>query len=154
MPPLRERIEDVPLLAAHFIEHASRKLSRAGLHLTSRDVARLQTYDWPGNIRELQNAIERAVILSRGKKLTFDLPGPQTDRALPGESSKVISPARHERVLTAEELKQIERDNILRALEQTEYKVYGPGGSAELLKIKPTTLLSKMKALRISRARA
>jgi transcriptional regulator with GAF, ATPase, and Fis domain len=74
VPPLRERKEDIPLLAAYFVARSCRNLNCAEMHLKGRDIDQLQSYDWPGNIRELQNVIERAVILSQGKKLTFDLP--------------------------------------------------------------------------------
>ena len=73
VPPLRERMEDVPLLAKHFVEASVKKLRCPKPRLTRADVAKLQGYDWPGNIRELQNVIERAVIISRGGALDFDL---------------------------------------------------------------------------------
>ena len=74
VPPLRERMEDIPLLAKHFIELSVRELRCPKPRLTRAGIAKLQSYDWPGNIRELRNVIERAVIISRGGALDFDLP--------------------------------------------------------------------------------
>jgi transcriptional regulator with GAF, ATPase, and Fis domain len=73
LPPLRARKDDIPLLAAHFVAQASRRYGVSTLRLTNEDGDRLQRYDWPGNIRELQNVIERAVILSKGDRLRLDL---------------------------------------------------------------------------------
>jgi Nif-specific regulatory protein len=151
VPPLRERKEDIPLLAAHFVARSCRNLNCAEMHLKGRDIDQLQSYDWPGNIRELQNVIERAVILSQGKKLTFNLPVSKARGRVQPERPVKGSLLSQDRVLTADELKRLERDNITRALEEAEYKVYGPEGAAELLKMKPTTLMSRIKALRIRR---
>ncbi|MGB7921890.1 MAG: sigma 54-interacting transcriptional regulator [Pyrinomonadaceae bacterium] len=151
VPPLRQRKEDIPLLAAHFINRSCSKLNCADTKLTNRIAQQLQSYDWPGNIRELQNVIERAVILSQGGPLKLDLTvfssPPKTQPAAPQNADA----AEHNKVLTVDDLRRIERDNIIKALEQTGNKVYGAGGAAQLLNTKPTTLTSRMKALGIRR---
>jgi transcriptional regulator with GAF, ATPase, and Fis domain len=151
VPPLRERREDVPLLAAHFVTRSCRRLNRADVRLTSRNVEQLQSYEWPGNIRELQNVIERAVILSQGKALSFDLPGGRAGGVGVTGADTKRPPLTREKVLTADELKRLERENIVRALGEAGDKVYGPGGAAELLKMKPTTLMSRIKALGVNK---
>ena len=107
----------------------------------------LQRYGWPGNVRELQNVIERAVILARGGPLQFDLPtgGDEVPRRLTESSDGDV--------LTYAQLRERERANVIRALEQTGYRVSGEGGAAELLGVRPTTLASRMKAMGIERPR-
>jgi transcriptional regulator with GAF, ATPase, and Fis domain len=122
VPPLRERREDIPLLAAHLIRQSVRRMNRPDPQINQVALTELAAYDWPGNVRELQNTVERAVILSQGEPLRFDLPGPNTTgsprpRAL--ESSKT-------ELLTREELKRQERDAIAAALKQAGGKVFGP----------------------------
>jgi PAS domain S-box-containing protein len=139
--PLRERRDDIPLLAAHFVEGERRKLKRE-LRLTEGDVRRLMQYDWPGNVRELENVIERAAILARHARLRIDLPN--TKLATPSAQ------ASSSRLLTDEERRERDRANILAALESCGGKVFGRGGAAELLDVKPTTLASRIKALGIA----
>jgi len=145
VPPLRKRREDIPLLAAHFLELTAKKLNHPQPKLSQASMNQLQTYEWPGNVRELQNVIERAIITSQFGKLRFDLPAGKTSREAPTPPSK--NNATEERVLTFEEIKQLDRDNILAALEQTGGKVFGAGGAAELLDTRPTTLASRIKRL-------
>jgi transcriptional regulator with GAF, ATPase, and Fis domain len=145
VPPLRERQSDIPLLADHFLRRACQRIACASAKLTRANVEQLLQYDWPGNIRELQNVIERAVILSQGGTLQFDAMLRQTTHRVP---APVAAQANGE-VLTRAQLKVRERDNIFAALEQTNWKVYGAGGAAELLGIKATTLASRMKSLKI-----
>ena len=94
--------------------------------LKQRHVQELQAYDWPGNIRELQNVVERAVITSQGRDLEFELHAAPTMPA-------ITTPAETPRILTEAEMKTFERNNILRALEATDWKVGGEGGAAKLL---------------------
>lgn len=152
VPPLRDRREDIPILAAHFINRSCSRLNCAETVLTDQIIRQLEDYDWPGNIRELQNVIERAVILSAGGPLKLD--HTILDRAQNG-NAHAASPQEavqaQSEILTMAELKKLERDNIIRALEEANYKVYGPGGAAELLRVRPTTLASRMKALKINR---
>jgi PAS domain S-box-containing protein len=138
--PLRERRDDIPLLAAHFVQNEGRKLRRE-LKLTEGDVRRLMQYDWPGNVRELENVIERAAILARHARLRIDLPPVKAAVA-------ALTPA--DRLLTDDERRERDRANILAALESCGGKVFGRGGAAELLDVKPTTLASRIKALGIT----
>jgi transcriptional regulator with GAF, ATPase, and Fis domain len=147
VPPLRERLDDIPLLAKHFVKLSSRELKCAKPRLTKAGVVKLQNYAWPGNVRELRNEIERAVILARGGVLEFDLvvsgqvapgvrPSPRTD-------SWATNPAQPE-ILTEVEVQRFERDNLLLALEAANWRIKGADGAAELLGVKPTTLISRM----------
>ncbi|MCA6110330.1 sigma 54-interacting transcriptional regulator [Bradyrhizobium cenepequi] len=145
--PLRERREDIPLLAQHFLMSESKAL-KSDLRLSEGDARRLARYDWPGNVRELQNVIERAAILAQNGRLRIDLPDASGSQALAG-SARVKTDVRP-KVMTAAELRDHERTNIVAALEACAGKVFGPGGAAELLDIKPTTLASRIKALGIA----
>ena len=119
------------------------------LPLKKKHILQLQDYDWPGNIRELRNVIEHAVIVSRGRELRIDVPEISTEKALPMVSHYVKSMKQSGEILTYENLKKLEKENILSALHQTNWKVSGPGGAAKLLGMKPTTLASQMKAFGI-----
>ncbi|HEV7406657.1 MAG TPA: sigma 54-interacting transcriptional regulator [Chthoniobacteraceae bacterium] len=146
--PLRERKDDIPLLARHFVELSVKELKCAQPRLTKAGVARLQCYDWPGNVRELRNVIERAVILARGGGLEFDLPLQTAASAAPGLQSRsetAAVEADEPPFLTEAELQLRERDNLLRILRKTHWKIKGPDGAAETLGVKPTTLLSRME---------
>ena len=148
VPPLRERREDIPLLAAHFLRQATSRRTSEGLVLRKRDVRALVAYDWPGNVRELQNVIERAVILSTADRLHIDLA--PTSSSAPRFSSEEASSGE---ILTEVEVRDLERRNLVAALERAAWKVSGPGGAAELLGVKSTTLNSRMKKLGIERPR-
>jgi transcriptional regulator with GAF, ATPase, and Fis domain len=149
-PPLRERREDIPKLAEHFIRSAAKKMDRKPPKFTQAAARQLAAQDWPGNVRELQNAIERAVILAQGGPLRFDpapslpLPARRVDT---GEAPPSTTPP----ILTREALKARERLSIEAALQQTGGKIFGPNGSAALLGMKPTTLASRIKALGLVR---
>ena len=147
--PLRERIDDIPLLAAHFITLISRRLNRPEPHLTQTNVKQLQAYDWPGNIRELQNVIERALIVSKGNRLLLNLPGQDAGTQMPAvqTTSTESSPM----PFTETERLARDRENILAALRLTNGKISGEDGAAELLGIKPTTLASRMKSLGVEK---
>ncbi len=137
------------MLASHFVDLSARKLNRPRPRLTQADILGLQRYDWPGNIRELQNVIERAVITAHAGRLSFDLP---TD-AQPKQPSPADAPHSTEEsaIITDDEIRRRERENILAALKQTKWKLSGEEGAAELLGIKPTTLASRMKKMGIER---
>lgn len=144
IPPLRDRGEDILLLAELFAERAADRFGRPRKRL-SRDAAdRLRAYHWPGNIRELQNIIEHAVITSRDDWLFPEL---SLDAAATSNASAASS--RDRSIMTAEEVRDLQRDNILRALDACHGRVAGPRGAAQLLKLKPSTLRSQMKALGI-----
>jgi transcriptional regulator with GAF, ATPase, and Fis domain len=147
LPPLRARTEDIPLLATHAIAEVSKRLRIHAPALTQADAARLQQYDWPGNIRELQNVIERAVILSKGIRLRLDI----ALADLYASASTTISSESDaaETILTDRELRERERANLMKALQRTDGRIYGAGGAAELLGVNPTTLASRLRAFKI-----
>ncbi len=150
VPPLRDRGNDIDLLAASFAEKFAHKLGRSLEPLSQSDFQRLKAYDWPGNVRELQNVIERAVITSRDGRLNLNRALPETGKdALPSatDSSSGID----NRIHTAHELLQLERENIIRALKSCNWKVAGEKGAASLLGIPSSTLSSRMKTLDIKR---
>jgi transcriptional regulator with GAF, ATPase, and Fis domain len=147
VPPLRERTEDIPLLAEHFLARASRKLERRA-RFAEEDLGELQRYAWPGNIRELQNVIERAVITARGGRLRLDLPGPGADAAT---GRAVSADPQAPPILTEEAIRDLERKNLLAALERSGGRIYGAGGAAEMLGMKPTTLSSRIERLGLKR---
>jgi len=144
VPPLRERVDDIPLLAKHFVELSARELKCAKPRLTRAAVTQLQSYDWPGNVRELRNVIERAVILARGGALEFDLPisNQAAPPALP--IPRAVGNPAPSKFLTEVEVQRFERDNLVQALEAANWKISGRDSAAELLGLKPTTLLSRM----------
>ena len=147
--PLRERLDDIQLLATHFIGLICRRLKRPEPNLTQANLKQLQSYHWPGNIRELQNVIERSIILSPGKLLEFNLPGkPATTETIAKEPVEEDTPA-----LPYNEAERQTRDraNILAALRLANGKISGQGGAAQLLGIKPTTLASRMKTLGVKK---
>ncbi|MCC6681408.1 MAG: sigma 54-interacting transcriptional regulator [Phycisphaeraceae bacterium] len=146
--PLRERKEDIPLLAQHFAYRSVKELRYPKARLTRAGIIRLQAYDWPGNVRELQNVIERAVILARGGALEFDLP---VRDAPPTTRSSHLADDQMRDFLTETEMRQRERENILAVLEMTDWKIRGAGGAAELLGIKASTLQSRIKAIGLQR---
>ena len=147
-PALRKRKEDIPLLAEHFLEQFSRKMGRPKPRLTMAIVQRLQQYDWPGNVRELQHVLERAMIVADAGRLSVELP--QAAESAPRKPVHSEPAEGGERVMTDAELRQMEADNIRAALARTNGKISGAGGAAALLGVKPTTLASRIKALKIS----
>ncbi|MCF8480727.1 MAG: sigma 54-interacting transcriptional regulator [Rhodospirillum sp.] len=140
---LRQRREDIPLLAVHFLDRACRKLNLSPLTLTQGDAQTLRAYDWPGNVRELENVIERAAILARDGRLRIELPKPQAE----ARNEAPIEGREEGRILTVQDMRELEKRNIALALEQTRGRVSGPGGAADRLGMKPTTLSSRIKAL-------
>lgn len=147
--PLRDRLDDIPLLAEHFIEIICNKINREIPKLTNANVKQLQTYAWGGNIRELQNVIERAIIVGKGNRLIFNLPKNKNDHIEAVQNTVNTTDSE----LPYNEIERLARDkvNIIAALEFTKGKVSGAEGAAELLGIKPTTLASRMKSLDIDK---
>ena len=138
VPPLRERREDIPLLARYFIQKYSQRLKRNIERIPASTMAALAAYDWPGNIRELQNVIERSVILTTGTEFRLAIPEVASAQAVHGSGhSHRAAPA--------------ERDEILRALKAAGGRVSGPDGAAARLGVNRTTLQSRMKRLKIGR---
>jgi transcriptional regulator with GAF, ATPase, and Fis domain len=150
VPPLRERREDLPALAQHFITRSARRLNLRAPRLTPAALDALTTYDWPGNVRELQHVLERAVILGRGKSLEL---GELLPRSHSTPKSAPAAPPPDEPLPTLAEFKRRERALLELALARAHSKVSGPGGAAELLGVKPTTLASKLEAFGLRPAR-
>jgi len=146
LPPLRERAEDIVPLAAHFLEAICLELNRDTLALTKHHCAMLQKHLWPGNIRELRNVIERAVILTRGERLRLDLAMGSATKA----NTEPEAPASDaQQFLTEEEFRRKEKQNLVAALQSADWRVWGPDGAAALLGIKPSTLSYRMNAFDI-----
>ena len=146
LPPLRDRADDLPRLATHFLEQSAQRYGRRGLRLSARAIKTLEAYAWPGNVRELQHVIERAVLLSRGGLLRLDraLAEPeQTTRAQSNQST----PAAVQTVIPDLEWRRRERENVRTALQLAQGRIYGPDGAADRLGVKPTTLISRLDAL-------
>ena len=153
LPPLRARDGDIELLAQAFLERYSKRSGRWFAPLDADDAARLRGYGWPGNVRELQNVIERALLLSRGPRLDLA-------RAMPSEATWESSPrvlsssGRTEAtILTALELRELERENLRRAVLACDGRIAGPSGAAAKLGLPPTTVASQVKALGLQRVR-
>ncbi len=136
--PLNQRPEDIPYLAQHFLDQTIRRLRLPQTRLSRANISALEHYSWPGNIRELENVIERAAILAQGRRLEFDF---QVNEPAALQDTNAI--------LTFEELKTLERQNLERALQRTKGKVAGAQGAASLLGLPPTTIYSKIKSLGI-----
>ncbi len=163
IPPLRERPQDIELLAAHFLTHSSKRLKKRLDRIDPSTMAQLVRYPWPGNVRELQNVIERAVILSPSSVLDITrtlisangktrhahsppAPGPaahgSTASQKNGGGPSIIQPAT---------LDAVEREHILHVLEQTQWRIEGPWGAAARLGLNPSTLRGRLRKLRITR---
>ena len=145
--PLRERREDIGPLVANFIRQSARRMNRPEPQIGKTALDQLATYHWPGNVRELQNTVERAIILWQEGPLTFDLPASRPYK----NSGEQAKPEASAALLTRDQLKRQEREAIINALKQTTGKVSGPGGAAELLGMKPSTLASRISSLSINR---
>jgi len=138
VPPLRERIEDIPSLAWSFVDEFSTLFGKPIESISRETMAELQKYEWPGNVRELRNVIERAVILTKGTQLA--VPTLRMCRRPLPQASMTLS--------------ALEAEHILSVLEGTDWRIRGTGGAAERLGLKPTTLESRMARLGITRKRA
>jgi formate hydrogenlyase transcriptional activator len=139
VPPLRERRDDIPDLVRHFLRQFGRRLNKPVFHADPGTLKLLKDYYWPGNVRELENLIERAMIVTSGDTLQVDAgwlrPAPRKEMDLKGRRR----------------LAEVERQVILDALLQSNGKIYGQGGAAEALGLKPTTLYGKMRKHHISK---
>jgi len=152
VPPLRERREDIRLLVMFFLAQFARKLGKRIASVTEETMERLTAYTWPGNIRELQNVVERAVILSEGSVVEIDptmLPTqPPMAKGAPASAAPAVTPS--PRALAS--LEELERGHILAALEQTGWVIEGRKGAAAILKLHPNTLRSRLEKLGIKRS--
>jgi PAS domain S-box-containing protein len=155
VPPLRDRTDDIPILAESFVRAFCTKSGRGPMDLTPNSLRRLRAYRWPGNVRELQNILERAVILSTGQTLNLDemLPMAEPAAAPATTCDDDVRSSEHIAPRTAGELRELERANILRALEQSGWKISREAGAARMLELAPSTLASRMKVLGIRRPR-
>jgi len=130
VPPLRERVEDIPLLVTAFLREFEKQMGKKTRRVSSRMMDELKCYPWPGNIRELRNVIERAVIITTGDKLNLQMP----------RTSNVVS---------IQTLREAEHQQIVTALEKTGWRIKGPGGAAAILGMNPSTLYTTMRRLHI-----
>jgi formate hydrogenlyase transcriptional activator len=137
IPPLRDRKEDIPLLVNHFVKKYSARSGKKIESVSQHIIDTLQAYPWPGNVRELENVIERAVIVSQGKQLKLD-------DWLPQPFSELDEP-------TTLSLEDMERNHIIKVLEQTGWRISGEKGAARILNINASTLRSRMEKLGIKR---
>jgi transcriptional regulator with GAF, ATPase, and Fis domain len=150
VPPLRERLKDIPELAGFFLWKISREMGRSGLQLSEADLDLLGRYHWPGNVRELQNVIERAIITAKGTQPDIAEALPKADGSTE-QSAATVVPASGRQILSDHQLQKLERGSFLAALEQTGWRVSGKHGAAALLGIHPSTMASRMKKLGIRR---
>jgi transcriptional regulator with GAF, ATPase, and Fis domain len=150
VPPLRDRRDDIGSLAEHFLSRACVNLGREPMRLSKQQVQQLMHHDWPGNIRELRNIIERAVILSNGSRARLDLamPGkvsPQIDQSEDSITEETLG------FMTDKQMREREKANLVAVLKHTGWKVWGSQGAADLLGIKPSTLTYRMKVLGVEK---
>jgi formate hydrogenlyase transcriptional activator len=157
LPPLRQRRSDIPLLTTFFVERFARQLGKQITGVAQDTMETLSRYDWPGNIRELQNVIERAVVLSRGSVLRLgrDLL-PVTAEPLPGEECVASAASNSQQAGSGSgeclSLEQMEKRYILQVLKQTDWVIEGQSGAAKVLDLHPNTLRSRMKRLGLDRS--
>lgn len=156
VPPLRDRREDIPALADYFVSLFRSRLNRPQLRFTNDDADLLKQYDWPGNVRELQNVVERAMILAKGARLRLDLAlaYSRSESSSMDMQAALASNPSSAKILRSGDLKHLERDSIVAALERTHWRVSGPGGAAELLGLNPNTLASRMRSPGIKRKKS
>jgi DNA-binding NtrC family response regulator len=138
IPALRNRKEDIPLLVNHFIRYFAREYHSQVGDISKADLQRLVDYNWPGNIRELMNLVERSMISSPGQTLRIDW-----KQHTNGEGSQAV--------VLSQSIWELEKSHILKVLHETGWRINGPGGAAEKLNLNPNTLRSRLKKLNISR---
>ena len=148
LSPLRDRVEDIAPLATHFLDIICTELGRDPLSLTKQHSVMLQKHQWPGNIRELRNVIERAVILTKGARLRLDLAMGSSTKFESTPEPVLTDTAQF---LTEEEFRATEKQNLLAALRAAEWRVWGPDGAAAMLGIQPSTLSYRMNAFGIEK---
>ena len=145
-PALRERADDIPLLVKHFIDKVCININRPHPEISVAQMKFLKQYHWPGNIRELENIIERQIILAKNNKINFEF---LVNETVYNNEPLPLNPP--PQLMSAKDHKELERTNLLNALKHCQGKVYGSNGAAELLGLKPTTLSSKLKKYSINR---
>lgn len=158
VPPLRERQGDLEILARHFVKTISNQIGVSGLTLSSENIRQLEAYSWPGNIRELQNVIERYIIVSndfsdenieRYLNTSLHLPSHSIKTHTGSLQGEALAPCPFP--MDKEAKNSLEKQQILMTLQKTNWKVYGPRGAAEVLRLKPTTLAYRMKKFNIQK---
>jgi formate hydrogenlyase transcriptional activator len=149
VPALRERPEDIPLLVRYFVQRYSRQLNKKVQYVPAEVMDALAGYAWPGNIRELENLIERAVLLSPGEELRVPLAELKNAAGVPLSAAAAPAPVTFGTSIPT--LQEAERQHILRALRQTQWRIAGPRGAATLLGMKRTTLQARIRKLGIRR---
>jgi PAS domain S-box-containing protein len=137
VPPLRQRTEDIALLAQFFVGRASKRLGKSIEQIPESVVQKLRDYSWPGNVRELENVIERAVLNSSGPKLNL--------------ADDLAATARNQKPLPLKTLQDSEKEHILRVLQRTNWRIDGPKGAALVLDMNPSTLRARMRKLKIQK---
>ncbi|WP_276481570.1 sigma 54-interacting response regulator [Paraflavitalea pollutisoli] len=142
LPPLRQRVEDIPLLTRHFIKLFGEKTGRSIVGVSDRVANSMAAYHWPGNIRELENFIERGVLMARNNMIE--------DSTLPDAPARKLQPEQED--LRLKTIHENERDHIIHILQKCKGRVWGVGGAAEILNLPPTTLASRMKKLGIRKS--
>lgn len=149
VPPLKERLRDISSLAQHFLTLSCKELRRPLMRITNAQIDMLKQHDWPGNIRELKNVIERAVILSKAQKLRLDLAMPDglIDSNVPQDDEQQSN----QDFLTEGEFREFEKQNLTRALNAADWKIAGESGAAKLLGLKPSTLTYRMQQFGIKK---
>jgi len=147
VPPLRDRVDDIAPLAAHFLRVIGEELGRHELKLTREQLRLLERHDWPGNIRELKNVIERAAISSKGVRVRMDLALPDTAESAPA----AVTASDDTAFVTEAEFRLMEKANITAALRAADWRVWGEEGAADLLGLNPSTLKYRMKQLGIEK---
>jgi PAS domain S-box-containing protein len=145
-PPLRERVEDIPLLVKHFVNKICLSFNRPEPTISVTQMQLLTNYHWPGNIRELENIIERQIILAKSNKVSFNFLANKAEFSNDSFQPKVIP-----KLMRVEEQKALEKTNLVTALKCCQGKIYGENGAAQLLGLKPTTLASKLKKYGVNR---
>jgi transcriptional regulator with GAF, ATPase, and Fis domain len=151
VPPLRDRGNDVIQLAQHFLDQTCKDFGREQMLLTRAQASELRDYKWPGNIRELKNVIERAVILSPGSALRLDLSMPDLGAKATTSKHIEITAQVDDGILTEKEMRALQKKNLIAVLEKANWRVSGGGGAAELLGVRPTTLADRIRTFGIKK---
>ena len=155
VPALRDHREDIALLANAFLERSLQKLGRTMEPLSAEAVTRLNAYDWPGNVRELQNVIERSLIVAEDGRPNLDRALPLSEKDQASLSFESINGRDEEaRVLTVGEVQELEKKNIVAALERCNWRIAGDNGAANLLGMKPSTLNSRIASLGLKKTKS
>ena len=149
VPPLRERIEDIPALAHKFVDEFSESMGKKVDSISGSTMEMLKSYSWPGNVRELKNVIEHSMILHRGQRLDINLPE-HSEEGLPDGNSAKVKMGLHASASDIT-LREMERHYIQQILKKTRWVIEGPSGAAKIADLKPSTLRYRMKILGIQR---